>query len=237
MLRTGGNMPESIDTVGTTFKSATRQQESLLAPFEKKLLRILAQRMPAWVHSDHLTLLGFLGMILAGGCYFYAKWNQIALIGAIVCLALNWFGDSLDGTLARVRNRQRPRYGFYVDHIADSFGAVFLIGGLGLSGYMTGTVALALIVSYFLLCIEIYLSTYTIGLFRLSFGIWGPTELRIVLAFGTLVLLEKPIVNIGAASYLLCDVGGVVAIVVFVLFTICSAIQHTIQLYREERLQ
>jgi phosphatidylglycerophosphate synthase len=237
MLRTEGNMLESIDTAGTTFKSATRQQESLLAPFEKKLLLRLAERMPAWINSDHLTLLGFLGMILAGGCYFYAKWNPLALIGAVICVAVNWFGDSLDGTLARVRNRQRPRYGFYVDHIADSFGAVFLIGGLGLSGYMSGAVALVLIVSYFLLSIEIYLSTYTIGLFRLSFGIWGPTELRIVLAFGTLVLLEKPIVNIGAASYLLCDVGGVVAIVFFVLFTTGSAIQHTIQLYREERLQ
>src|SRR5262249_888035 len=157
-----------------------------------------------------LTLLGFLGMIFAGGCYFYAKRNPLALIGAIVCLGVNWFGDSLDGTLARVRHCERPRYGFYVDHIADSFGALVLMGGLGLSGFMSGTVALILIVSYFLLSIEIYLSTYTIGLFRLSFGIWGPTELRIVLAFGTLVLLEKPVVNIGTTSYLLCDVGGVV---------------------------
>jgi phosphatidylglycerophosphate synthase len=225
-----------VDTAGTTFKSATRQQESLLAPAEKKLLLKLAQKMPAWIHSDHLTVIGFLGMVFAGVCYFYARWNPLALVGAVFFLTMNWFGDSLDGTLARVRNRQRPRYGFYVDHMADSFGAVFLIGGIGASGYMTGGVALALIIAYFLLSIEIYLSTYTIGVFRLSFGIWGPTELRVVLAFGTLVLLEAPIVNIGTASYFLCDVGGVVAIVVFVLFTICSAIQHTIQLYREERL-
>src|SRR5207253_403515 len=103
----------------------------------------LARRMPKWVNSDHLTFLGFLGMILAGTCYFYAKWNSLALVGAVVALAVNWFGDSLDGTLARVRNQQRPRYGFYVDHIADSFGTLVLIGGLGLSGYMTGAVALA----------------------------------------------------------------------------------------------
>src|SRR5688572_5584333 len=140
--------------------------------------------MPAGVNSDHLTLLGFAGMALAGVCYFLAQWNPLALFGAVVCLGINWFGDSLDGTLARVRQRQRPRYGFYVDHIVDAFGALFLIGGLGLSGYMTGTIALLLIAAYFLLAIELYLATYTIGLFRLSFSIWGPTELRIVLAFG-----------------------------------------------------
>ena len=116
-----------------SFKPAVRQQESLLAPLEKKTLIWLAGRMPSWVNSDHLTLLGFLGMILSGVCYFLASWNPLTLIGAIACLAVNWFGDSLDGTLARVRGRQRPRYGFYVDHIVDSFGAIFLIGGLGLS--------------------------------------------------------------------------------------------------------
>jgi archaetidylinositol phosphate synthase len=227
---------EHIDTVGTTFKSATRQQESLLAPIEKELLLKLARKMPMWINSDHLTLLGFLGMVLAGVCYFYARWNPLALIGAIVCLIMNWFGDSLDGTLARARNRQRPRYGFYVDHIADSFGAMFLIGGLGLSGYMTGALALLLIAAYFLLSIEIYLATYTVGVFRLSFGIWGPTELRIVLAFGTLVLLKKPMVDIGTARYLLCDAGGVVMIAALILFTGYSAVQHTIHLYREEPL-
>src|SRR6266545_7458539 len=120
-----------------SFKSAVRQQESLLTPLEKKTLIWLAGRMPAWVNSDHLTLIGFLGMILAGVCYFLASWNPLALIAAVVCLGVNWFGDSLDGTLARVRNKQRPRYGFYVDHITDAFGTLFLIGGIGLSGYMS----------------------------------------------------------------------------------------------------
>ena len=122
-------------------------------------------------------------------------------------------------------------------HIVDSFGAIFLVGGIGLSGYMTGTIAMALIIAYFLLAIEIYLATYAVGVFRLSFGIWGPTELRIVLAIGTLVLLKKPVVGIGDAKYLLCDVGGVVAIVVMTGFAIYSAICNTIRLYREERLK
>jgi archaetidylinositol phosphate synthase len=219
-----------------TFNSATRQQQNLLAPLEKKTLIWLARRTPQWINSDHLTLLGFLGMALAGGCYFYARWNPMGLFGAVIFLTVNWFGDSLDGTLARVRNRQRPRYGFYVDHIVDAFGAIFLIGGMGLSGYMTGTIALILIVAYFLLAIEIYLATYTVGVFRLSFGIWGPTELRIVLAFGTLVLSRMPRVDIGSGKYLLCDVGGVVAIVALVGFTIHSAVQNTVRLYREEPL-
>jgi len=192
--------------------------------------------MPKWINSDHLTLIGFLGMVLAGVFYFLAKFNSMALAAAVVCLGINWFGDSLDGTLARFRDRQRPRYGFYVDHILDSFGTLFLIGGLGLSGYMTITVALALIITYFLLSIELYLATYCVGVFRLSFSIWGPTELRIVLAIGTFVLFFKPVVRIAGATYFLCDVAAVVAITGMLLMTIMNTIRNTVRLYREERL-
>lgn len=219
-----------------TFKPAVRLQESVLAPFERRALIAMAGRVPLRIHSDHLTLLGFVGMLLAGACYLISRWHPAALTGAVVCLGLNWLGDSLDGTLARVRNRQRPRYGFYVDHIADTSGTAFLIGGLGLSGYMSETITLLLIIAYFLLSIEVYLATYAVGVFRLSFGIFGPTELRIVLAFGTLVLLKKPIVSIGSGRYLLCDVGGVVAIVILGILTVYSVIRNTARLYREERL-
>jgi archaetidylinositol phosphate synthase len=192
--------------------------------------------MPRWVNSDHLTVLGFVGMILAGVCYALAKWNSLALVGAVFCLGINWFGDSLDGTLARVRNRQRPRYGFYVDHILDSFGTLCLIGGLGLSGFMTGTIAMGLIITYFLLSIELYLATYCVGVFRLSFSIWGPTELRIVLAVGTIVLFQKPIVRMAGEEYFLCDVAGVIAMAGMLLMTIVNTIRNTIRLYREERM-
>jgi phosphatidylglycerophosphate synthase len=154
----------------------------------------------------------------------------------VLCLGVNWFGDSLDGTLARVRDRQRPRYGFYVDHILDSFGSLFLIGGLGLSGYMTGAVAMGLIVTYFLLSIELYLATYCVGVFRLSFSIWGPTELRIVLAIGTFVLFWKPMVMIAGKTYFLCDVAAGVAIAGMLLMTIVNTIRNTVRLYREERI-
>ena len=112
------------------FKSAVRQQTSLLAPLERACLSWLARNMPSWVKPDHLTLLGFGAMLVAGVCYGLAKWWTPALLIVNLCLAINWFGDSLDGTLARTRNKQRPRYGFYVDHIIDAFGILFIICGL-----------------------------------------------------------------------------------------------------------
>lgn len=220
----------------TKFKNAERQQLSILTPLEKRTLRWLAERMPAWVNSDHLTLLGFAGMILTGVSYYLAQYNPLFLVAANVCLAINWFGDSLDGTVARVRNRQRPRYGFYVDHIVDAFGVSFVVAGLGLSGYMSPLIAMGFLIAYFLMNIEIYLATYTLGVFKLSYGIMGPTELRIIVAIGNLVLLWRKTVRIGDGSYLLCDVSGLVAIVVLVGITIVSAIKNTIRLYNEERL-
>src|SRR3989475_9656418 len=218
------------------FQEAKRRQESFLAPLERRCLLWLAVHAPAWLNSDHLTSLGLAALAGAGLGYWWGQSSPLGLYAVIVCLALNWLGDSLDGTLARVRNRQRPRYGFYVDHVVDSFGAIFLIGGLGMSGYMTGTVAMVLIIAYFLLAIEIYLATYTIGVFRLSFGVWGPTELRIVLAIGSFVLLYKPIVTVAGRQYLLCDVSGVIAIIGLIGIAIINSIRNTIRLYREERL-
>jgi phosphatidylglycerophosphate synthase len=175
-------------------------------------------------------------MTLAGVCYALSQSYPLALVGAVLCLGINWFGDSLDGTLARVRNRQRPRYGFYLDHILDSFGAVFLIGGLGLSGYMTGTVAMALLVLYFLLSIELYLATYCVGVFRLSFSIWGPTELRVILGIGTFIMYLKPLVVIAGRQFLLCDVAAVVAMAGMLIMTIVNTIRNGVRLYNEERL-
>jgi archaetidylinositol phosphate synthase len=127
-----------------------REHNSILASAEKRLLIWLAQRLPDWVNSDHLTLLGLVAMFLAGAAYGAAQWDERALLLVVVTLGLNWFGDSLDGTLARVRNRQRPRYGFYVDHVIDIVGASFLLGGLAMSGYMTPLVALGFLATYLL---------------------------------------------------------------------------------------
>ena len=193
--------------------------------------------MPGWVNSDHLTVLGGLGMLGAGLCYRYASQNRAGLLLAIVLLAINWFGDSLDGTLARVRNRLRPRYGFYVDHVVDTFGALFLCGGIALSTYMSPAVAAAVLIAYYMVAIEVFLATYCLGTFHLSFAKWGPTELRILLCIGNLFLYFRgPLAHVMGQTYLLFDIGGVIGTVGMLLMLVVSSIRHTVQLYRKERI-
>ena len=218
------------------FRDAERKQLSLVARAEKRALVWMAGRMPGWVNSDHLTLIGFAAMLGAGLCYWAASRDRRALIGAIAALALNWFGDSLDGTLARVRNRLRPRYGFYVDHITDAIGTFFLMGGLALSGYMNPFIALGLLIAYFLLSIEVYLTTYTLGAFHLSFWSFGPTELRILLCIGNVALFYRPVVTLFGRKWLLFDVGGAIGIAGMAAMLVWAAARHTRELYRAERL-
>jgi archaetidylinositol phosphate synthase len=218
------------------FNEATRVLTSWLAPAERRCLIWLAQRMPAWVNSDHLTALGFVGTVMAGASYWLARWHPLALLLVVFWLAVNWFGDSLDGTLARVRNCQRPRYGFYVDHVLDAFGGFFLLGGLGLSGYMSPLVAGLLLVVYYLLSIEVYLATYCLASFRLSFWKFGPTELRLLLAVGNVALLWHPTTTIVGPRLLLFDVGGVIGIVCIAATAITAAARNTVVLYRAEPL-
>jgi len=220
-----------------SFKSADRAQESFLAPLEKKCLIWMAERLPGWVTPDHLTLLGLLAMILAGVCYWLSSVNPYALLLVNLCLVMNWFGDSLDGTLARVRNKLRPRYGFYVDHIVDAFGTFFLLGGLALSGFMSPMVAMGLLIAYFMLTIEVYLATYTLGTFHLSFYKFSPTELRLLLIVGNTVLLYKPVVKIFGPSLLLFDIGGVVGIAGITILLLITTIRHTRILYQEETIK
>src|SRR6202167_6255121 len=163
------------------FVPAVRLQHSLVAAREEQILTWLAQQTPACIHSDHLTLLGFISQCMVGVCYALARLNPDMLIVGIVCLAMNWLGDSLDGTLARVRRRQRPRYGFYVDHISDTIAAFFLMAGLAVSGYIHPVVSLVMLIAFLMLSIESYLATYTLGEFRLSYWKFGPTEIRILL--------------------------------------------------------
>jgi archaetidylinositol phosphate synthase len=220
----------------TAFQEASREQVSLLAPLEKKCLIWLAWRTPRWINSDHLTALGLVALLGAGLSYWYSRFNRMGLLLVIVFLALNWLGDSLDGTLARVRRRQRPRYGFYVDHVVDAFGTFFLLGGLALSGYMSAGVAMGLLIAYFMLSIEVYLATYTIGTFHLSFWKLSPTELRILLMIANVALLYRPVVRLAGSEYLLCDIGGVIGIIGMAAMLITSVIKHTAALYRAEPL-
>jgi archaetidylinositol phosphate synthase len=217
------------------FQQATRVHGSLLAAAEKRALVWMAERVPGWVKSDHLTILGFAAQVATGVCYALAASDRVWLLTAIVCLAINWFGDSLDGTLARVRRQQRPRYGFYVDHMIDSIGAVAMMGGLALSGYMHPVIVIGLLIGFLLLSIQSYLATYAIGEFHLSFWRFGPTELRILLSIGNLAAFRWAWVDHG--HYRLFDVGGAVGLVVMAAMLIVITLKNTVRLYREERIR
>jgi phosphatidylglycerophosphate synthase len=218
------------------FPDMLRVQQSWVAAVEKRALLWLAARTPAGINSDHLTALGLVAQIGAGMFYALAAWNRYALLGVIACLAFNWLGDSLDGTLARVRQRLRPRYGFYVDHMVDSFGALALMGGLALSGYMQPWIAIGLLIAFLMLSIQSYLATHTLGEFRISFWRFGPTELRLLLAVGNLVLFWKPVVHFIGGKYRLFDVGGAIGLAGMGSMVVVFTAQNTVRLYREERI-
>src|ERR1051326_933979 len=216
------------------FRPAEPFHQSVLASVEKKALIWLGQRMPPWVNSDHLTVLGFVALLAVGLSYWYALYSRVGLFLVMLFFVRNWFGDSLDGTLARVRNRQRPRYGFYVDHVLDACGSIFVFGGLAASGYMSERVAVGLLVAYFLLSIEVYLATYTVGKFHLSVGAFSPTELRLLLIAGNIALLFKPVVTLAGRQYLMFDVGGTIGIIGMVAALLWAIVRHTVYLYRAE---
>lgn len=214
----------------------TRIQQSWFAGPEKRALLWLATHTPEHVNPDHLTALGFAAQLAAGAFYALARSDRLALIAVILCLALNWLGDSLDGTLARVRCQLRPRYGFYVDHMVDTFGAVALMGGLAASGYMHPWIAMGLLVGFLVLSVQSYLATHTLGEFRLSFWRFGPTELRILLGIGNLALFWKPVAHIFGHAYRLFDLGGTIGIAGMAAMVVVFTIQNTIRLDSEEKI-
>jgi phosphatidylglycerophosphate synthase len=219
-----------------TFQHAIRINQSLTASLEKRALQWMAQRAPLWLTSDQLTLLGLFAQIGAGIFYALARYSRIALLAVIACIALNWLGDSLDGTLARVRRHERPRYGFYVDHMVDIFGATALMCGLGCSGLLHRQTAIAMLIAFLLLASESYLATYTLSRFQLSQGIFGPTEIRIFLIFGNLALLHRSFVTIFGHRMLLFDLGGGIGAVTMFAMAVGITLRHTAQLYRQEPL-
>jgi archaetidylinositol phosphate synthase len=213
-----------------------REHRSVLASAEKRLLVSIAGRLPAWVTSDALTLLGLASMPAAACAFAMIPQSRWAAAAFTLALAANWFGDSLDGTLARVRRQPRPRYGYYVDHVIDLAGTAMLIAGMAASGWMHAGVAAALLAAYLLVAAETYLATHAAGTFRLSLAGVGPTELRIVLAFGAWYVSADPWVDIAGWRVLLLDVSALVASAGFVVVFFASAIRTTRELYRAEPL-
>jgi phosphatidylglycerophosphate synthase len=218
------------------FTAARRVNHALTASLEKRALQWMAERAPNWLSSDQLTVLGLCAQVGAGICYALARYNRYALLLVILCLVINWFGDSMDGTLARTRGQQRPRYGFYVDHMVDIFGSIALMCGLGYSGLLHWQTAIGMLIAFLLLSSESYLATYTLSCFQLSQGIFGPTEIRILLIIGNLALLRSPYSVVFGHRMLLFDLGGTIAAIGMFAIAVAVTLRHTAQLYRQEPL-
>ncbi len=228
--------PVATSTATAAAAGHTRLHRSLLAAAEKRALVWMAERMPPWVNSDHLSLLGLVSMAGVGVAFWLTGSRPAMGVPLVlVCLAMNWFGDSLDGTLARVRNQQRPRYGFYVDHVIDMAGTAMMLAGLALSGHMNPLIAAVTLAAWLLVMGESFLGTWARSVFRMSFLGFGPTELRILIAVGALMLLGGGTVRpFGLGPYHLFDVGGVVASAGLAVVFIVNAVRNTVALYREE---
>lgn len=229
--------PAQAAAPGQTAAPHIRVHTSALADIEKRTLVWMAERLPRRVNSDHLTALGAIAMVGTGIAFAATPLDPRWLLLVPVTLAINWFGDSLDGTLARVRQAQRPRYGYYLDHVVDVVNATVLFTGLALSGLVNPFVAVALLVVYLLLAAESFLATHALGVFRISFAGFGPTELRILLAAGALTAMVKPVVNpFGLGEYLLFDIGGVIGVAGMAAAFLVNAVRNTAALYKAEPL-
>jgi archaetidylinositol phosphate synthase len=227
----------ALQTRRDGYRPEKRIHQSLTAGIEKKALIWMATRAPRWVNSDHLTLLGLFSMIAAGMAYWASRFDARWLWLASLCIALNWLGDSLDGTLARVRNQQRPRYGFYVDHVVDAIGTLALFAGLAAGGIMSWTWAAAVLTAYYLLFIEVGLATHVLGEFQISAGLFGPTELRLLLIAGNARAAFSSHVHLFGHSFLLYDVGGACAVIGMLSIFVVRTLKNTMSLYRQESIR
>jgi archaetidylinositol phosphate synthase len=213
-----------------------RDNSSLLAAGEKRLLIRIARKLPAFIHSDHLSLLALLSMCGAAVAFAFISRSPWFAVGVVACLFLNWFGDSLDGTVARVRDRQRPRYGYYVDHVIDLAGTAALVSGMAWSDAMTPAIGFALLAAYFSVAAESFLATHVNSVFRMSFAGVGPTELRILIGAGAIKVAASPLVVLLDRQFFLLDVGAVVAIGGLAVAFAVSAIRNGAALHHAERL-
>ncbi len=177
-----------------SIKQSKRIQTSVLSGVEKKVLLWLAERQPKWVDSDTLTFIGFLGAVVIAAGYILSNCSVQFLWLASLGFVINWYGDSLDGTLARYRKQQRPVYGFYLDHTMDAINETFMFMGVGLSPFMRFDLSCVLLVIYLMLTLNVSMNAHLKGEFRLSYAKLGPTEFRLVAIIVNAVLVfAKPL--------------------------------------------
>lgn len=208
----------------STENQEVRIQTSFLNRIEKKALLWMAPRVPSYVNSDHLTFFGFFGAVLSGLGYVLSNWNENFLWLASLGLVINWLGDSLDGTLARVRNAQRPTYGFFIDHSIDGLTILAICLGAGLSPYLSFSVAMLVLSGYLLMSVLTYINTYLKGEFKISYQSLGPTEFRLIIIVINTVFYFNPdgalpkysLANTSFSNY---DIVGLfLAVVLYVMY-------------------
>lgn len=172
----------------TASENHQRINNILLGPLERPALNWLARHMPAWITPDELTGVGMFAAVLIFLGYTLTVYDKNFLWLASFGFVLNWFGDSLDGTLARLRHIERPRYGFFIDHTIDAASEVLVFLGIGFSAYVSFKWAALALIGYLLLSVLVYITTYVKGVFRISYIGLGPTEMRVIAILGNLVV-------------------------------------------------
>lgn len=211
-----------------------RVNDILLGPLERPVLKWFARHMPAWINSDILTGLGVFGAFLILVSYALTNLDRNYLWLANLGFVINWFGDSMDGTLARHRQLQRPKYGFFVDHTVDSFNEVLIFLAIGLSPFMRFEIACLALVGYLLMSVLVFVRTCVTGEFRISYGKLGPTEVRVIaVSVNTLIFFwGNPVWDTAIGEMTIFDfVGAAVAALLFLIF-ISSTLRQAAQLTR-----
>jgi archaetidylinositol phosphate synthase len=213
-----------------------RTNDIFFGPLERPALKWLAAHMPAWMTPDILTGIGVLGGLIILISYYLTRYNPAFLWLASLGFVINWFGDSLDGTLARYRDIQRPRYGFFIDHIVDAVVETMIILGLGLSPYVRFNLAALALVGYLLLSVMVYIQQIVTNEFRISYGKLGPTEIRVIviLANTTIFFLGNPQINLPAGAVGLYDLLVIVVILLMGIIFAVNSIARGRELSRQD---
>ena len=216
-----------------TKADAVRIQTSILNALEKKVLVWLAERQPKWMTSDILTYIGTFGSVVIAAGYILSAWNINFLWLSSLGFVINWYGDSLDGTLARVRKTQRPVYGYYIDHTVDCINEFIMFIGIGLSGLMHFSLAMVILAVYFMLTINVSINAHLKKEFRLTYAKLGPTEFRILAIIANTVLaLVRPISEFALTFFIFgreftlasLDIVGIVVLLVLAVIYLTTIV-------------
>jgi len=214
-----------------------RVNDILLGPLERPAIAWLVKRLPSWVTPDHLTFLGFLAAVLIGVSYWLTNFDPRYLWLANLGFILNWFGDSLDGNLARYRKIERPKYGFFIDHTVDTISEVSIFFGMGLSPYVDFELALIALVGYLCMASLVYITTSVKGEFKISYGSLGPTEARVIamIANAVVFFIGNPIIYLPFGKFSLYKLIIIAIICLLFFFFFYTTITQAIELEREDR--